>query len=187
MSQDWVTYIKERVRLQDVLHFYNVSMTNPRGDESQYRCPLHGSGRDAKPSARVYSNGTGYCWGCGESFDSISFVQRYEGKSFQETLRFMERSFGLTPWRVLEEKAPRRAAFSLDTIFEAEKPVDVESRWESVNSLLIRNKSCFDLTSYVSFCDVLDHLWSDTLTQRIDTTEIVKILDAVKDKILLKI
>jgi hypothetical protein len=179
---DWVEYIKDRVTVHDLLRYYNVPMKNRNSSVSQFSCPFHGSGNDRNPSARVYENGTAYCWGCGESFDTISFVQKYESKSFYESMRFIEKIFKLPAYQIqIEAQRQGERADALTAIFNKTKELDLDAKWSSVNSLLIRNRDSFDLSSYTKICVVLDHLRADT---KLSSSEVYLVYEQVKQKIL---
>ena len=56
-------------------------------------CPFHS---ERTPSMKIYHGNRGYnCFGCGESGDVISFVQKYFGVSFQDALKKIDDDFGL--------------------------------------------------------------------------------------------
>jgi hypothetical protein len=85
MRIDAVQTIKERLTMRDVLERYGITV------KRRIPCPLH-SGKDDNfeikgSNWRCYSH-------CG-SGDTISFVQRLFGLSFQETLRKIDTDFGL--------------------------------------------------------------------------------------------
>lgn len=93
--------IKEEVSILEVLAQYGYSIHTGYDGEQQFRCDLHGTGHDNKPSARVYpdTNST-YCWACGRSRDPISYVMEKEGKEFMDALYALESRFNLSqlPW-----------------------------------------------------------------------------------------
>lgn len=185
---DWVEYIKESVSLHDVLNHYNIPQNMPGAKETQFNCPFHSLSGDSKPSARVYENGTGYCWGCGKAYDSISFVQQLEELKFTETLRFMERIFELKPF-VLEREEKDKAPYAsqIDEVFNTPKTLDPVLVLNSVNSLLTSNRDSLSLNVYVKFCILLDGLSYDFENQKKTPEEIISILNQVKSKIIQRV
>lgn len=47
-------------------------------------CPFHD---DKNPSMRLYPNGRGHCFSCGENTDTIGYVQKMNGLSFLDAIR----------------------------------------------------------------------------------------------------
>jgi DNA primase len=184
MANPWVEYIKSNVSMKDVLRFYNVGMNQPSADITQFACPLHGDSQDGTPSARLYETDTAYCWGCDKYYDTISFVQTYEGKNFHDTLRFIERTFKLTPFQIKNEKE-KKEKFIVN--LEKEVKIDPQSHLSSLEKILVRNKKYCTFEEYVKFCyalDVLNQMYSKKL--KVDD-EIILMSRKLKEKILLRV
>jgi len=187
--EDWIEYIKNEVTLHDVLDHYNIERNAPGAEITQYKCPFHSMGGDAKPSARVYEEGSGYCWGCGKPYDSISFVRQYEGLGFAETLRYMEKTFGLNPFQiqVQEKKEVTPPAKMMEQVFESETKADPTNYLESINRLLITNRDELDLNYYLKMCILLDRLEFDHGKKSISDQDMINILSQVKGKIIQRV
>lgn len=76
---------------------------HPNGtfQEQQFSCDLHGTGRDTKPSARLYPGSNDfYCFACDKTRDAVELVRVKENLGFMEALDFLERKYNLPvlPW-----------------------------------------------------------------------------------------
>jgi len=190
MSKEWVEYLKERVTLHQVLDYYNIDQNLPGSEETQYKCPFHSLGGDSKPSARIYENGTAYCWGCGKAYDFISFVREYEGLGFKSTLYRIEKMFNVPHYFEDPKVLATPPIDRIQKIFEhnsdvlQEKDIDIPYKFDALNRSLILNKSVFDLETYLKYCVVLDQLEYNYHKSRISESELIKILSVIKDKII---
>jgi DNA primase len=62
--------------------------------EQQIKCPgFHGE--DRRKSARIYENGTMYCWACDASYDVFAFEMKYTGLGFTEVLYQLAERYGI--------------------------------------------------------------------------------------------
>ena len=81
--------IKSRLTAKEVFTFYGISI-NSRGF---CRCPFH---YEKTASMKVYDGQGGYnCFGCHENGDVISFVQKYFGMSFMDSIKRLNEDFSL--------------------------------------------------------------------------------------------
>ena len=81
--------IKQRLNTKDVLTTYGIE-TNSKWFAC---CPFH---NEKTASFKVYDGDRGYyCFGCGESGDVITFVQKFFNLSFSEALSKIDTDFGL--------------------------------------------------------------------------------------------
>ena len=81
--------IKQRLNTRDVLTTYGIE-TNSKGFAC---CPFH---NEKTASFKVYDGDRGYyCFGCGESGDVITFVQKFFNIPFNEALQKLNQDFGL--------------------------------------------------------------------------------------------
>ena len=71
--------IKQHISMRSVLEDYGITIN--RADFC--KCPFHGAGKERTASMKIYDTSF-YCFGCNESGDAFSFVQKYEGVSFKE-------------------------------------------------------------------------------------------------------
>lgn len=91
--------IREHVPILEVLVTYGYRVRADSGErEQQFQCDLHGSGRDNKPSARVYPESSSwYCFACDKTRDAIETVKAKEGVKFWEAVKLLETAYGLEP------------------------------------------------------------------------------------------
>jgi len=92
--------IREKVPIIRVLSALGYEDIRPDGGdrEQQFRCDLHGSGHDDKPSARVYPDSNSwYCFGCGLTRDAIQTIRAKQGVGFWEAVKVLEQAYGLEP------------------------------------------------------------------------------------------
>lgn len=84
-----VNEIKQRLNTRGVLSAYGIE-TNSKGFAC---CPFH---NEKTASFKVYDGDRGYyCFGCGESGDVITFVQKFFNITFNEALQKLNQDFGL--------------------------------------------------------------------------------------------
>ncbi len=90
--------IRQIVRVADILEQEGFDVLGSNDGEQQFRCHLHGTGQDNKPSARLYPDtNSWYCWGCQKARDPISTIRDARGVTFREVVRLLERSLNLPP------------------------------------------------------------------------------------------
>lgn len=91
--------VRSQVPIEEVLSHYGYEVLVSGGSrEQQFRCDLHGDGRDNKPSARCYpSNNSWFCWACNRSRDALQTVREKEGVPFHIALEKIEKQFKLPP------------------------------------------------------------------------------------------
>lgn len=91
--------IREHVPILEVLVTYGYRVRADSGErEQQFQCDLHGTGRDNKPSARVYpESNSWYCFACDKTRDAIETVKAKEGVKFWEAVKLLETAYGLDP------------------------------------------------------------------------------------------
>lgn len=83
-SQDQLFEIKSRVNLADLLEEYGLQVKRT-GGSAKVCCPFH---KEKTPSFHINLERNFYkCFGCGESGDVLTFVQKYEGLTFVDALK----------------------------------------------------------------------------------------------------
>ncbi len=91
MKGDTVAQIKDRLSIEAVIRPY-VPLTR-RGRSLVGLCPFH---KEKSPSFHVSSErGSYHCFGCNESGDMFSFVQKIEGVDFKEALKQLAEKAGV--------------------------------------------------------------------------------------------
>ena len=90
-SADWLEKLKYSANIVDIVSSY-VSLTR-KGNSFWACCPFH---HEKTPSFSVNSQGQFYhCFGCGESGDVITFVQKMEGVDFIEAVKILADKVGM--------------------------------------------------------------------------------------------
>ncbi len=83
-----ITDVKSKVNIVDVIESYGIKL---HGNKA--RCPFH---NDKTPSFSVNVKKQYYkCFGCGESGDAVTFVQKFTGMDLQGALRELNTRFNL--------------------------------------------------------------------------------------------
>jgi DNA primase len=86
--------IKSRVDIVALFNSFSVSLT-AKGKGFTGRCPWHD---DKEPSLSVdREKGLYHCFGCGESGDAFSLVEKMKGVGFREALTYLKASAGGSP------------------------------------------------------------------------------------------
>lgn len=89
---DWATAVNDRLLTREVFRYYGISV-NIHG---YCKCPFHSGGNEKTPSMLVYPRNRGYhCFACGETGDSIRFVEKYFDIPFKDACRKMNQDFRL--------------------------------------------------------------------------------------------
>ena len=98
--------IKARTDLADLIASYGVQVKSA-GSSKKACCPFH---NEKTPSFVINeSRGFYHCFGCGESGDAISFVQKMEGLTFMEAVRKLAEQCGVKIEAREDPAAGRRA------------------------------------------------------------------------------
>lgn len=88
-----ITLVRERARIADVVAESGVALRNAGGGRLKGLCPFHD---EKTPSFSVNPQlGFYMCFGCGESGDTIAYVQKSEQLSFVEAVEWLGRKFGV--------------------------------------------------------------------------------------------
>ena len=86
--------IKRRVDIVSLFDSFGVTLT-AKGKGFAGRCPWHD---DKEPSLSVdREKGLYHCFGCGESGDVVSLVQKVRGVGFREALEYLKAHAGTLP------------------------------------------------------------------------------------------
>jgi DNA primase len=81
--------IKRQVDIIALLSSFGVKLTK-KGKGWTGKCPWH---EDSTPSLSVdREKGLYHCFGCGESGDAVSFVEKMKGVGFREALSYLQTS-----------------------------------------------------------------------------------------------
>jgi DNA primase len=92
ISKDTISVVRDRTDLVAVVA-ESVPSLKKRGRRFLGLCPFH---KEKTPSFNVNPDtGLYHCFGCKESGDAFTFLQRTEGYSFQEAVRFLAERAGI--------------------------------------------------------------------------------------------
>lgn len=91
ISRTEIDHIKTLVNIENLMERYGIQL-KPSGMNLKGLCPFH---EEKSPSFNVRpSSNTYHCFGCGESGDSLAFIQHKEGLSFGEAVVFLAEMVG---------------------------------------------------------------------------------------------
>lgn len=131
-----IEQIKSRLSISDVMQ--NYAYVENRGGSLWVKCPFHGGGTERTASCKLdNSKGNFYCFGCHESGDIFSLVQKKEGVDFTTSVEILAKRAGVE----LEEAS---GSYNSDEAKkkrdEKEKLYDLYSRLSSTFHFILLNK-----------------------------------------------
>lgn len=109
---DWLAELKTKNNIVEVVSRY-VQLT-PKGGRFWACCPFH---HEKTPSFTVNEDGFYYCFGCHESGDVISFVQKIEGITFPEAVQFLAERVGFQVPNMIDIEKSTNAKLRRDRLF----------------------------------------------------------------------
>ncbi len=84
---DWTDFLQRVKSANDIVDVIGSYIdVSQRGSSFWARCPFHG---EKTPSFSISRKGFYKCFGCGESGDVISFVEKYEAVTFMEAVEIL--------------------------------------------------------------------------------------------------
>lgn len=128
--------------------------------EQQIKCPgFHGD--DRRKSARVYENGTMYCWACDAAYDIFAFEMKFTGQSFSDVVYALAQRYGID-YAQDEEESEHKSLSEIRDLFkniEAKKPQrKFSDHFQQVSSLLMKNRNSLSLEEYQRYWYALDQI-----------------------------
>ena len=81
--QQTLDYIKENVKLLDIIEGYGLKPRKELDNRHTMICPFHS---EDTPSLKIYDNKSFFCFGCGAGYGVIDFIKLYEGIGFMEVI-----------------------------------------------------------------------------------------------------
>lgn len=91
ISRTEIDHIKSLSNIENLMERYGIQL-KPSGMNLKGLCPFH---EEKSPSFNVRpSSNTYHCFGCGESGDSLAFIQHKEGLTFGEAIVFLAEMVG---------------------------------------------------------------------------------------------
>ncbi len=93
-SDSTINAIKARLLMSEVVQWF-IPVVN-RGGRHWAKCPFHGGGNERTPSFSINDkDGFYHCFGCGESGDMFTFVEKMEHMGFSEAVEFLADKAGV--------------------------------------------------------------------------------------------
>ena len=88
MEESLTDFILQYVDSFDMAERYGM-YDGPR-NETFIHCPFHTEGT---PSARFYTDGLLFCFGCNRMFSPLDFVMEFEDLGFKDALKWLEKEY----------------------------------------------------------------------------------------------
>ena len=93
-SDKTINQINQKMRLSDVVSQY--IKLYPKGNIIWAKCPFHGNGNERTPSFKIDdSTGRYYCFGCHESGNMFTFIEKMEKLSFPQAVEYLAEKAGV--------------------------------------------------------------------------------------------
>lgn len=152
--------------------------------EQQIKCPgFHGE--DRKKSARVYENGTMYCWACGEHYDVFSFEMRYAGKSFSEAVYELANRYGIevVSDEDEDEESENQDLAEIKSLFRSfesnKSKKKFDSLREQVSLKLVAKRDLYSLEEYQNLWYLVDQISWRVFCQEINADQAIVYLETL--------
>lgn len=120
-TDNTINSIKTRLTLSEVVQGYIPVVT--RSGRNWAKCPFHGGGNERTPSFAINDKeGFYHCFGCNESGDMFTFVEKMDHVSFSEAVEILAKKAGV----VLETKtgkAEKKDRDEIDTLYDLNKRI----------------------------------------------------------------
>ena len=110
-----------RLTMSEVVQGYIPVVT--RSGRNWAKCPFHGGGNERTPSFAINDkDGFYHCFGCGESGDMFTFVEKMDHVSFNEAVEILARKAGVE-LETVRGKAERQDKDEIDTLYDLNKRI----------------------------------------------------------------
>jgi len=150
--------IKKAVPLDKLLKDYGYDIYL-NGSDQQFKCDLHGSGRDNKPSARYYhSTQTWYCFACGKVRDVISTTMEKGGLEYNDACRYLEKRYDIGEW------VEKKSILDNEERYEIEENIDWQKRVVVRLKSLVKDR-LISLDASLKFWEAIDILMVNNNTE----------------------
>ena len=102
--------------MSEVVQSYIPVVT--RSGRNWAKCPFHGNGNERTPSFAINDReGFYHCFGCGESGDMFTFVEKMDHVGFNEAVEILAKKAGVQ-LETISGKAERRDKDEIDSLYE---------------------------------------------------------------------
>jgi len=151
--------------------------------EQQIKCPgFHGD--DRRKSARIYENGTMFCWACDKSYDIFAFEMQYTGQSFTEVLYTLATRHHIEVERSEDDDDGQSSSSFLGEIKSFFKSVEdkkpqkrFEDHFKIVSDKIIAHKSKLTLEQYQTYWYIIDQISWRVFNNMMEPKEAIVNLD----------
>ena len=131
-SDATINSIKTRLTMSEVVQSYIPVVT--RSGRNWAKCPFHGNGNERTPSFAINDkDGFYHCFGCGESGDMFTFVEKMDHVSFSEAVEILARKAGVELERV-SGTSEHRDKDELEALFDLNQRIASSFRYFLTNS-----------------------------------------------------
>ena len=131
-SDATINSIKTRLTMSEVVQSYIPVVT--RSGRNWAKCPFHGNGNERTPSFAINDkDGFYHCFGCGESGDMFTFVEKMDHVSFSEAVEILARKAGVELERV-SGASEHRDKDELEALFDLNQRIASSFRYFLTNS-----------------------------------------------------
>lgn len=131
-SDATINSIKTRLTMSEVVQSYIPVVT--RSGRNWAKCPFHGNGNERTPSFAINDkDGFYHCFGCGESGDMFTFVEKMDHVSFSEAVEILARKAGVELERVAGT-SEHRDKDELEALFDLNQRIASSFRYFLTNS-----------------------------------------------------
>ena len=120
-SDNTINAIKTRLTMSEVVQGYIPVVT--RSGRNWAKCPFHGNGNERTPSFAINDrDGFYHCFGCGESGDMFTFVEKMDHVSFNEAVEILAHKAGVE-LEVVVGKTDRKDKDEIETLYDLNKRI----------------------------------------------------------------
>ena len=191
MSDSRISAIKDSIRRRginvfDCLEHYELSdVWDGTRREQQIKCPgFHGD--DRRKSARIYENGTMFCWACDASYDVFAFEMKMSGQPFSSVVYDLAQRYEIHYDYESGEDDEDDNSRSLSEIknifkeFETKKPKrKFEDYLTQVSSKIQSRKDTIAVDDYLKYWYAIDQINWRVSTNQIDPASAIIHLESI--------
>jgi len=187
MSNNRLSVLKEsilakRLNVFDCLEHYELDdVWDGSRHEQQIKCPgFHGD--DRRKSARIYENGTMFCWACDSSYDIFAFEMKFTGQSFSDAVYALAQRYGIE-YEIDDDQFESRGLSEIKDLFktiEAKKPQKrFDDHLAQVSAKILARKDLLALEDFQKYWYVLDQLAWRVLVNQVPAEQAIMHLESI--------
>ena len=127
-----INAIKTRLTMTEVVQSYIPVVT--RSGRNWAKCPFHGNGNERTPSFAINDrDGFYHCFGCGESGDMFTFVEKMDHVTFNEAVEILANKAGVE-LETRQGTGERKDKDQLETLYDLNKRISGTFHYLLLNS-----------------------------------------------------